>query len=201
MLTTGQSAPIKMIAYLRQQAKPRKIFPTDPQEVNKNVPTQSVGQLRMKNEARQAEQRALTAPNNQINPNLLDEQRGALIARKAGHMQMNFEAYDAQRENIEASLDNQIRYQTGKDLYAQTAEKLALQRSMGTSHAELQPNQLGDITAQYNKFRVLVQQNTNMAQQAQSRAMQRVRRGRNLAPRTRGNARLAFKSGYQVTRQ
>ena len=189
-----------MMQYLRQQAKPRNIFPTDPQEVNKAVPTQSVGQLRMKNAAREAEQRALTAPNNQINPNLLEEQRGPLIARRQSHTQMNFEAYDAQRENIEASLDNQIRYQTGKDLYAQTAEKLALQRSMGTSHAELQPGQLGDIGAQYTKLRVLIQQNTNMAQQAQSRAMQRYRRGRNLMPRTRGNARLAFNSGYQYNR-
>ena len=198
MLVTGQSAPIKMMQYLRQQAKPRKIFPTDPQEVSKAAPTQSIGQLRMKNAAREAEQRALTAPNNSIGPGVLD--KGPLIARRQSHTQMNFEAYDAQRDNIEASLDNQIRYQTGKDLYAQTAEKLALQRSMETSHAELLPGQLGDIGAQYTKLRVLIQQNTNMAQQAQSRAMQRYRRGRNLMPRTRGNARLAFNSGYQYSR-
>ena len=94
-------------------------------------------------------------------------------------------------------LDNQRQYEAGNRLYEQTAEKLALQRSYGTSHAEMQPGQLGDIAQRYNQLRVLIQQNVGIAQQAQARTLQR---RRNLAPRTRGNARLAFNSGYQYQR-
>ena len=108
----------------------------------------------------------------------------------------NFETFDAHREHVEAALDNQRQYEAGSRLYEQTAEKLALQRSLGTAHAEMLPNQHGDIAARYNKLRVLIQQNVGTGQQAQARTLQR----RNQAQRPKGNARLAFSSGYQYQR-
>ena len=197
MIATGTNPPIKMIEYLRKQAKPRKIFPTDPQEVMKKMPTMSVQQIAARNEAKQAANRGFYTPANNINPNMLDDRRGELIARRDAHSRANFEAFDAHREHVEAALDNQRQYEAGNRLYEQTAEKLALQRSYGTAPAELQPGQLGDIAARYNKLRVMIQQNVGIAQQAQARTLQR---RRNLAPRTRGNARLAFSSGYQYQR-
>ena len=197
MIATGTNPPIKMIEYLRKQAKPRKIFPADPQAVGKKMPTMSVQQIAQRNEAKQAANRGFYTPANNINPSMLDDRRGELIARREAHSRANFEAFDAHREHVEAALDNQRQYEAGNRLYEQTAERLALQRSYGTSHAEMQPGQLGDIAQRYNQLRVLIQQNVGIAQQAQTRTLQR---RRNLAPRTRGNARLAFSSGYQYQR-
>ena len=196
-LNTGTNPPIKMIEYLRKQAKPRKLFPADPQEVLKKMPTMSVQQISARNEAKQAANRGFYTPANNINPNMLEERRGELLARRDAHSRVNFEAFDAHREHVEAALDNQRQYEAGSRLYEQTAEKLALQRSLGTAHAEMLPNQHGDIAARYNKLRVLIQQNVGTGQQAQARTLQR---RRNQAKRPKGNARFAFSSGYQYQR-
>ena len=84
MINTGTNPPIKMIEYLRKQAKPRKLFPADPQEVLKKMPTMSVQQISARNEAKQAANRGFYTPANNINPNMLEERRGELLARRDG---------------------------------------------------------------------------------------------------------------------
>ena len=114
--------------YFRKAAKPRKVMPTDPQEVWQRQPTMSIDQMRRKQLANEATQRALWAPPRSAPADLVNAERGEMLARRKAHSRVNFEAYDAERDHIESVLDTQRQYTAGKNLMEQTGELMNLQK-------------------------------------------------------------------------
>ena len=53
-----------------------------------------------------------------------------MIARRAANSRVSFEAYDAQRHNIEANLDAQRQMEAGKRIIQLTGEKWFCKRAL-----------------------------------------------------------------------
>ena len=97
--------------YFRKQAKARSILPPD---VPALLPESSVAQLQKRMDAKVAAQRALPGAKTSVEQDLVERQRGEMIARRAANTRVNFAAYDRERENIEAALDAQHKVQASK---------------------------------------------------------------------------------------
>ena len=60
-------------------------------------------QLRM--DAQVARQRPLPGAKSSVQQDIVEQERGEMVARRAANSRVSFEEYDAQRSNIEANLD------------------------------------------------------------------------------------------------
>ena len=123
-----------------------------------------------------------------------------MIARRAAHTRVNFGAYDRQRENIEANLDAQMKVTASKNIIQHTAERLALQKHLQGSHAELRGNQLNDFRARVGVLTALIASNSAAAKAAGERALARQHHGGIRMPARRMNPRFAVDTGYQYSR-
>ncbi len=110
-MNAGERAPIQARAYFRKMAKAKNILPPDP--IFK-MPTSSIEQLRIRDEAHKAAQRALPTARSSLDADIVEKERGELIARRKAHNQISFDTYDAERAQIESALDLQRQYAAGK---------------------------------------------------------------------------------------
>ena len=78
---------------------------------------------------------------------------------------------------------------------------MALQESLGTSHAEMTPNQLQQARDRVVQLSALITSNSAQAQEAGARALMRQHSpGFRMPKRVRLNPRFAVDSGYQPSR-
>ncbi len=98
-MNAGNRPLIKASSYYRQAAKAKRISAPDP--VFK-MPSSSIEQLRIRDEAHKAAQRALPTARSSVDLDV-DKERGELIARRKAHSQISLDAYDAERENRECA--------------------------------------------------------------------------------------------------
>ena len=195
-LTGGKPAVLQK-EYFRKQAKARSILPPD---VPALLPQSSVAQLQRRMDAKVAAQRALPGAKSNVDQDLVERQRGEMIARRAANTHMNFGAYDRERENIEAALDAQHKVTASKNIIQHTAERLALQKHLQGSHAELRGNQLNDFRARIGVLTALIASNSAAAKAAGERALARQHHGGIRMPARRMNPRFAVDTGYQYSR-
>ena len=124
-----------------------------------------------------------------------------MIARRAAHSRVTFQAYDAQRSNIEANLDAQRQMEASKRIIQLTGQGMALGESLGTAHATIQPNQLQEARDHMTRIAVLIRTNSAIAQESGARTLMRQHRpGFRMPRRVRLNPRFAVDSGYQPSR-
>ena len=199
-ILAGGRPPVEAKQYFRKKAKARSIVPA---EVPALLPTNSMQGLQMRQDAHVAAQRAIPGAKTSVEQDIVEQRRGEMIARRSAHTRVNFGAYDRQRENIEANLDAQMKVTASKNIIQHTGERMALQESLGRSHAELRGTQLHDFGVRVAQLSALIGSNAAVAKEAGARALTRQYRpgGYRMAKRFRANARLAINSGYQPTRQ
>ena len=77
---------------------------------------------------------------------------------------------------------------------------MALQKSLGSSHAELRGNQLQDFRDRVAQLSALIASNSAAAKAAGERALARQHRGGIRMPVHRMNPRFAMDTGYQYSR-
>ena len=195
-LTGGKPAVLQK-EYFRKQAKARSILPPD---VPALLPESSMAQLQKRMDAKVAAQRPLPGAKSSVDQDLVERQRGEMIARRAANTRVNFAAYDRERENIEAALDAQHKVTASKNIIQHTAERLALQKHLQGSHAELRGNQLNDFRARIGVLTALIASNSAAAKAAGERALARQHRGGIPMPARRMNPRFAVDTGYQYSR-
>ena len=195
-LTGGKPAVLQK-EYFRKQAKARSILPPD---VPALLPQSSVAQLQRRMDAKVAAQRALPGAKSNVDQDLVERQRGEMIARRVANTRVNFGAYDRERENIEAALDAQHKVTASKNIIQHTAERLALQKHLQGSHAELRGNQLNDFRARIGVLTALIASNSAAAKAAGERALARQHHGGIRMPARRMNPRFAVDTGYQYSR-
>ena len=124
-----------------------------------------------------------------------------MITRRAAHSRVSFEAYDAQRANIEANLDAQRQMEASKRIIQLIGEQMALGESLGTSHAEMTPNQLHQARTRMTQIGALLRSSTTQAQESGARMLMRQHRpGFRMPRRVRLNPCFAVDSGYQPSR-
>ena len=162
-----------------------------------------MAQLQKRMDAKVAAQRPLPGAKSSVDQDLVERQRGEMIARRAANTRVDFGAYDRERENIEAALDAQHKVTASKNIIQHTGERMALQESLGRSHAELRGTQLHDFGVRVAQLSALIGSNAAVAKDAGAGVLPRQYRpgGYRMAKRFRANARLAINSGYQPTRQ
>ena len=198
MELAGGRPPVLAKQYFKKQAKARSIIPAD---VPALLPETSMKNLQLRMDAQVAKQRPLPGAKSSVEQNLVEQERGEMIARRAAHSRVSFEAYDAQRSNIEANLDAQRQMEASKRIIQLTGEGMALGESLGTSHAEMSPNQLHQVRTRLGQVSELVRSNSAIAQEAGARTLMRQHRpGFRMPRRVRVNPRFAVDSGYQPSR-
>ena len=196
-LTGGKPAVLQK-EYFRKQAKARSILPPD---VPALLPESSMAQLQKRMDAKVAAQRPLPGAKSSVDQDLVERQRGEMIARRAANTRVNFGAYDRERENIEVALDAQHKVQASKNIIQHTAERLALQKHLQGSHAELRGNQANDFRARIGVLTALIASNSAAAKAAGERALARQHHGGGIRmPARRMNPRFAMDTGYQYSR-
>ena len=195
-LTGGKPAVLQK-EYFRKQAKARSILPPD---VPALLPESSMAQLQKRMDAKVAAQRPLPGAKSSVDQDLVERQRGEMIARRAANTRVNFAAYDRERENIEGALDAQHKVTASKNIIQHTAERLALQKHLQGSHAELRGNQLNDFRARIGVLTALIASNSAAAKAAGERALARQHHGGIRMPARRMNPRFAMDTGYQYSR-
>ena len=160
-----------------------------------------MAQLQKRMDAKVAAQRALPGAKSSVDQDLVERQRGEMIARRAANTRVNFGAYDRERENIESALDAQHKVQASKNIIQHTAERLALQKHLQGSHAELRGNQANDFRARIGVLTALIASNSAKAKESGARALARQHRGGIRMPVRRMNPRFAMDTGYQYSRR
>ena len=198
MELAGGRPPALANEYFKKQAKARSIIPA---EVPALLPESSMKNLQLRMDAQVAKQRPLPGAKSSVDQDLVEKERGEIIARRAANSRVSFEAYDAQRHNIEANLDAQRQMEASKRIIQLTGEKMALQESLGTSHAEMTPNQLHQARDRVVQLSALITSSSTLAQEAGARTLMRQHRpGFRMPRRVRLNPRFAVHSGYQPAR-
>ena len=145
-------------------------------------------------------QRVLPGAKTSIEQDLVERQRGEMIARRAAKTRLNFTIYGRERKNIEAALDAPHKVTANKTIIHHTAERLALQKHLQGSHAELRGNQLNDFRARIGVLTALIASNNAKAKESGARALARQHRGGIRMPVRRMNPRFAVDTGYQYSR-
>ena len=198
MELAGGRPPVLAKQYFKKQAKACSIIPAD---VPALLPETSMKNLQLRMDTQVAKQRPLPGAKSSVDQDLVEKERGEMIARRAANSRVSFEAYDAQRNNIEANLDAQRQMEAGKRIIQLTGEKMALQESLGTSHAEMMPNQLHQARDRVVQLSALITSSSGQAQEAGARTLMRQHRpGFRMPRRVRLNPRFAVHSGYQPAR-
>ena len=198
MELAGSRPPVLAKQYFKKQAKARSIIPAD---VPALLPEASMKNLQLRMDAQVAKQRPLPGAKSSVDQDLVEKERGEMIARRAANSRVSFEAYDAQRHNIEANLDAQRQMEASKRIIQLTGEKMALQESLGTAHAEMTPNQLHQARDRVVQLSALITSNSAQAQEAGARTLMRQHRpGFRMPKHVRLNPRFAIHSGYQPSR-
>ena len=198
MELAGSRPPALAKEYFKKQAKARSIIPA---EVPALLPESSMKNLQLRMDAQVAKQRPLPGAKSSVDQDLVEKERGEMIARRAANSRVSFQAYDAQRHNIEANLDAQRQMEASKRIIQLTGEKMALQESLGTAHAEMTPNQLHQARDRVVQLSALITSNSAQAQEAGARTLMRQHRpGFRMPRRVRLNPRFAVLSGYQPAR-
>ena len=119
MELAGGRPPALAKEYFKKQAKARSIIPA---EVPALLPEASMKNLQLRMDAQVAKQRPLPGAKSSVDQDLVEKERGEIIARRAANSRVSFEAYDAQRYNIEANLDAQRQMEAGKRIIQLTGE-------------------------------------------------------------------------------
>ena len=198
MELAGGRPPALAKEYFKKQAKARSIIPA---EVPALLPESSMKNLQLRMDAQVAKQRPLPGAKSSVDQDVVEKERGEMIARRAANSRVSFEAYDAQRHNIEANLDAQRQMEASKRIIQLTGEKMALQESLGTAHAEMMPNQLQQARDIVVQLSALITSSSTQAQEAGARTLMRQHRpGFRMPRRVRLNPRFAVHSGYQPAR-
>ena len=198
MELAGSRPPVLAKQYFKKQAKARSIIPAD---VPALLPEASMKNLQLRMDAQVARQRPLPGAKSSVQQDIVEQERGEMVARRAANSRVSFAAYDAQRANIEANLDAQRQMEASKRIIQLTGQGMALQESIGTAHATMQPNQLQEARDRMIRIAALLRSNSAMAQEAGARTlMRRHNPGFRMPKRVRLNPRFAVDSGYQPSR-
>ena len=198
MELAGSRPPVLAKQYFKKQAKARSIIPAD---VPALLPEASMKNLQLRMDAQVARQRPLPGAKSSVQQDIVEQERGEMVARRAANSRVSFAAYDAQRANIEANLDAQRQMEASKRIIQLTGQGMALQESLGTAHATMQPNQLQEARDRMIRIAALLRSNSAIAQEAGARTlMRRHNPGFRMPKRVRLNPRFAVDSGYQPSR-
>ena len=198
MELAGGRPPVLAKQYFKKQAKARSIIPAD---VPALLPETSMKNLQLRMDAQVAKQRPLPGGKSSVQQDIVEQERGEMVARRAANSHVSFAAYDAQRANIEANLDAQRQMEASKRIIQLTGQGMALQESIGTAHATMQPNQLQEARDRMIRIAALLRSNSAIAQEAGARTlMRRHNPGFRMPKRVRLNPRFAVDSGYQPSR-
>ena len=198
MELAGSRPPVLAKQYFKKQAKARSIIPAD---VPALLPEASMKNLQLRMDAQVARQRPLPGAKSSVQQDIVEQERGEMVARRAANSRVSFAAYDAQRANIEANLDAQRQMEASKRIIQLTGQGMALQESLGTAHATMQPNQLQEARDRMIRIAALLRSNSAIAQEAGARTlMRRHNPGFRMPKRIRLNPRFAVDSGYQPSR-
>ena len=198
MELAGGRPPVLAKQYFKKQAKARSIIPGD---VPALLPEASMKNLQLRMDAQVARQRPLPGAKSSVQQDIVEQERGEMVARRAANSRVSFAAYDAQRANIEANLDAQRQMEASKRIIQLTGQGMALQESLGTAHATMQPNQLQEARDRMIRIAALLRSNSAIAQEAGARTlMRRHNPGFRMPKRVRLNPRFAVDSGYQPSR-
>ena len=194
MELAGSRPPVLAKQYFKKQAKARSIIPAD---VPALLPEASMKNLQLRMDAQVARQRPLPGAKSSVQQDIVEQECGEMVARRAANSRVSFAAYDAQRANIEANLDAQRQMEASKRIIQLTGQGMALQESLGTAHATMQPNQLQEARDRMIRIAALLRSNSAIAQEAGARTLMRKHNpGFRMPKRVRLNPRFAVDSGY-----
>ena len=147
------------------------------------MPKTTVKQLQLRAKAELASQGGFPSKSDaNVDPNLLQNEQGILIARQKAATDVNFDAHAAKARNIENMLARNEKINYERDARDATAEVMQMGLSLGSAHGELLPQDREAMDKRLQQLRSLVGSRTI---EAQMRAGNRLQAGYALDTRRR----------------
>ena len=139
------------------------------------MPKTTVKQLQMRAKAELASQGGFPSKSDaNVDPNLLANEQGILIARQKAATDINFDAHAANARNIENMMRRNEKINFERNARDATAEVMGMGLSLGSAHAELQPQDREAMEKRLQQLKSLVGSRTI---EAQMRAGNRLQAG------------------------
>ena len=139
------------------------------------MPKTTVKQLQMRAKAELASQGGFPSKSDaNVDPNLLANEQGILIARQKAATDINFDAHAANARNIENMMARNEKINFERNARDATAEVMQMGLSLGSAHAELQPQDREAMEKRLQQLKSLV---GSRSIEAQMRAGNRLQAG------------------------
>ena len=137
------------------------------------MPKTSVAQLQERAKAEIAAQGGFPSGSDaRVDPNLLANEQGVLIARQKAASGVDFDAHATEQRNIENMLTRTHNTQRAREAANATGEGMALGNSLGSAHAELLPQDREAMEKRATQLKAIVGSRTIDGQMKAGRDLQ-----------------------------
>ena len=188
-IAAGTRSDAQAVAFLQRRAIPKRLHQATPSDLVK-FPTSTVQQVIQRTRAEEAATRGFPPSVNGVDPDLIEKAQGLENARRRAANRVDFDAYAHHRANVQNIMKLQQQMRHSQESLSATASVMNLQQALGSSHAELRPQQRADIERRAQQLRSLVGSARLDAQLAGGRALQQSYATGTQAPSLRENAPL-----------